>query len=63
MCRRGNDSLLAARAIRRYLAQQRIEERGKTEKGEGEVPLEVEVVDVKGGVTAWAELEKGFPVY
>ncbi|GAA5980149.1 hypothetical protein JCM11641_006929 [Rhodosporidiobolus odoratus] len=63
LCRRGNDSLLAARAIRRYLAQQRMEERGKKEKGEGEVPLEVEVMDVKGGVTAWAELEKGFPVY
>ncbi|GJN94015.1 hypothetical protein Rhopal_007078-T1 [Rhodotorula paludigena] len=51
LCRRGNDSLLASRALRRYLA-----ERGS----DGET---IEVDDVIGGLTAWAREEEGFPVY
>ncbi|GAA5836039.1 hypothetical protein JCM11251_006631 [Rhodosporidiobolus azoricus] len=52
ICRRGNDSLLAARAVKRYLATQSLD--GPT----------MMVDDVVGGVTAWAkEGEEGFPVY
>ncbi|GAA5890760.1 hypothetical protein JCM6882_000647 [Rhodosporidiobolus microsporus] len=52
ICRRGNDSLLAARAVKRYLASQGTDVDG------------VRVDDVVGGVTAWAkEAEEGFPVY
>ncbi|BGP43689.1 hypothetical protein JCM10449v2_007734 [Rhodotorula kratochvilovae] len=53
LCRRGNDSLLAARALRRHL---------DARAGEGEA-VEVEVEDVKGGLAAWAAEEPGFPEY
>ncbi|GAA5867535.1 hypothetical protein JCM8547_001211 [Rhodosporidiobolus lusitaniae] len=52
VCRRGNDSLLASRALKRYL----------TTNGTAENAVRVE--DVVGGLTAWAaEGEEGFPVY
>ena len=51
LCRRGNDSLLAARAVRRYLSER------------GDADVEVEVEDVRGGIAAWALEEPGFPVY
>ncbi|CEQ42757.1 SPOSA6832_04609 [Sporobolomyces salmonicolor] len=56
ICRRGNDSLLASRALRRWLA----------ENQDGERQGRVKVVDVVGGLNAWANEEageKGFPVY
>ncbi|BGP03708.1 putative URM1 activating enzyme [Rhodotorula toruloides ATCC 204091] len=54
LCRRGNDSLLASRALRRYLAS-RPDESGK----------QIEVEDVKGGLEAWARAsaDEGFPMY
>ncbi|GAA6027156.1 hypothetical protein JCM8097_002438 [Rhodosporidiobolus ruineniae] len=52
LCRRGNDSLLASRAVKRYLAEQ-----------EGKEKKDVRVEDVVGGITAWAGEEAGFPVY
>ncbi|GAA5960811.1 hypothetical protein JCM21900_002290 [Sporobolomyces salmonicolor] len=55
ICRRGNDSLLASRALRRWLAENQDEREGR-----------VKVVDVVGGLNAWANEEageKGFPVY
>ncbi|GAA6017269.1 hypothetical protein JCM10207_003672 [Rhodosporidiobolus poonsookiae] len=55
ICRRGNDSLLAARAVKRYLAEE-----GAASGHRGEV----EVEDVRGGLVAWAEKgEEGFPMY
>ncbi|GAA5824234.1 hypothetical protein JCM3770_004341 [Rhodotorula araucariae] len=57
VCRRGNDSLLAARALRRHLAQR---EEGEGEEGGGHI---VQVEDVRGGLAAWAAEEPGFPVY
>ncbi|BGP27853.1 URM1 activating enzyme [Rhodotorula toruloides] len=54
LCRRGNDSLLASRALRRYLASQ--------PDGLGE---RIEIEDVKGGLEAWARAsaDEGFPMY
>ncbi|BGP15487.1 hypothetical protein JCM10213_005754 [Rhodosporidiobolus nylandii] len=52
LCRRGNDSLLAARALKRHLAAQA-----------GDGAKEVKIEDVVGGLVAWAGVEEGFPVY
>ncbi|BGP11612.1 hypothetical protein JCM10049v2_007522 [Rhodotorula toruloides] len=54
LCRRGNDSLLASRALRRYLASQ-----------PDESSKQIEVEDVKGGLEAWARASEGegFPMY
>ncbi|GAA6062530.1 hypothetical protein JCM10212_001580 [Sporobolomyces blumeae] len=52
LCRRGNDSLLAARALKRHVATERV----GSARG-------VRIVDVAGGLTAWAKSEEGFPVY
>lgn len=58
VCKKGNDSFLAAKAFRKYLASK--EE--KTRSSEG---LEVVAVkDLVGGVQAWSrEIDKGFPIY
>lgn len=54
ICRKGNDSFLAARAFRRYLASATVE------TGEEDV----EVIDVRGGLQAWSRLvDVGFPIY
>jgi len=50
LCRRGNDSLLASRALRRWI-------------NENEETPDVRIVDVVGGLTAYAKEEEGFPVY
>ncbi|GAA5914514.1 hypothetical protein JCM8208_005376 [Rhodotorula glutinis] len=69
LCRRGNDSLLAARAVRRHLASSAAAARGveggdDEREGEGsERGVEVEVEDVRGGLAAWALEEPGFPIY
>ncbi|BGP35597.1 hypothetical protein JCM10296v2_007438 [Rhodotorula toruloides] len=54
LCRRGNDSLLASRALRRYLALQ------PNKSGK-----QIEVEDVKGGLEAWARAsaDEDFPMY
>ncbi|GAA5970261.1 hypothetical protein JCM3765_000975 [Sporobolomyces pararoseus] len=57
LCRRGNDSLLASRALRRWIDEK---------KASGELPKEeegVRIIDVVGGLTAYAKEEEGFPVY
>ena len=58
LCRRGNDSLLASRALRRWVDE-------KKTGGELVVKEEenVRIVDVVGGLTAYAKEEEGFPVY
>ena len=63
ICRRGNDSVVAARALRRHLA-------GEVERGEGTAQGgsqgggRVEIFDVKGGLVGWArEVDDEFPVY
>ncbi|GAA5941286.1 Uba4p [Sporobolomyces koalae] len=53
LCRRGNDSLLASRALRRWIADN---------KGQAEDD-KVRIVDVIGGLTAYAKTEEGFPIY
>ncbi|GAA5842949.1 hypothetical protein JCM9279_004039 [Rhodotorula babjevae] len=70
LCRRGNDSLLAARALRRYLAtmpaEQALEGSAVERDGRGDargVKVDVEVEDVRGGLAAWAQEEPTFPVY
>lgn len=62
VCRRGNDSLLASRALRRYLEEHHVPDSGgSAEQLEGK---SVQVDDLIGGLTAWAsEGEEGFPVY
>lgn len=51
VCRRGNDSLLAARALSRHLATQ------------AQAP-QVKLVDVMGGLTAWSrDVDANFPLY
>ncbi|ORY54469.1 hypothetical protein BCR35DRAFT_296691 [Leucosporidium creatinivorum] len=51
VCRRGNDSLLAARALSRHLSTQ------------PQAP-QVELVDVMGGLTAWSQdVDATFPLY
>lgn len=53
ICRRGNDSLLASRALRRYL-----------EAHDPPKATTIEVDDVVGGLSAWARQgEEGFPIY
>lgn len=53
ICRRGNDSLLASRALRRYL-----------EAHDPPKANTIEVDDVVGGLSAWARQgEEGFPIY
>ena len=74
LCRRGNDSLLAARALRRHLATRgtageqarkgdSAEREGREGVRAGAEPIEIEVEDVRGGLAAWAVEEPGFPVY
>ncbi|BGP58366.1 hypothetical protein JCM8202v2_006027 [Rhodotorula sphaerocarpa] len=70
VCRRGNDSLLASRALRRYLEDEghRLSEGGNDNgvehDGAGAIQVQVEVDDLVGGLAAWArEGEEGFPVY
>lgn len=62
VCRRGNDSLVAARALRRYLGG---ETAGGGAGGQSEGnERAVEVLDVKGGLVGWArEVDEEFPVY
>ncbi|GAA6006854.1 hypothetical protein JCM11491_003206 [Sporobolomyces phaffii] len=55
VCRRGNDSLLASRALRRWSSSSA--ERASSRGGR------VRIVDVVGGLTAYARTEPGFPVY
>ncbi|GAA5883040.1 hypothetical protein JCM16303_006804 [Sporobolomyces ruberrimus] len=55
ICRRGNDSLLASRALRRWIEE-------KKSEGETNGP-EPRIVDIVGGLTAYAKEEDGFPVY
>lgn len=53
VCRRGNDSILAARALRRALATV-----------EGEVGEAVVVRDLVGGLEAWGrDVDPEFPLY
>lgn len=56
VCRRGNDSLLASRALRRWLDDSE-ESRVADDAGS------IRIVDVVGGLTAYAKEEEGFPVY
>lgn len=64
VCRRGNDSLLASRALRRYLEEHRSNENGDEKTAERMEGKTVEVDDLIGGLSAWArEGEEGFPVY
>lgn len=56
ICRRGNDSLLASRALRRWVHE-------KSEGEEGESKEGIRIVDVLGGLTAYAREEEGFPIY
>jgi rhodanese-related sulfurtransferase len=57
VCRRGNDSLISAQALRRALD----EEQGKMRSG-GETGCKV--MDVRGGVRAWSlTVDPGFPMY
>lgn len=50
MCRRGNDSLIAARALRRHLAGE--------EGGSG-----IQVGDIRGGLQAWSrEVDVEMPI-
>jgi adenylyltransferase/sulfurtransferase len=51
ICRRGNESFLAARALRRFIGEQ-----GAT-GGEGRV------IDVVGGLLAWRGIAEQFPLY
>ncbi|GAA5822573.1 hypothetical protein JCM5353_005485 [Sporobolomyces roseus] len=55
ICRRGNDSLLASRALRRWVDEKSA---GGKDAKEG-----VRIVDVLGGLTAYARAEEGFPIY
>lgn len=51
ICRRGNDSLLASRALTRHLASQ-------------PAAPQVELVDVMGGLTAWSrDVDPQLPLY
>ncbi|KWU41142.1 hypothetical protein RHOSPDRAFT_23557 [Rhodotorula sp. JG-1b] len=67
VCRRGNDSLLASRALRRYLEEHHPTTAGKGDGDESAEEIEgktVEVDDLIGGLSAWArEGEEGFPIY
>ncbi|GAA5982337.1 hypothetical protein JCM10908_006603 [Rhodotorula pacifica] len=63
ICRRGNDSLLASRALRRYLAEHPVAGHTASEGIEVERTT-VQVDDLIGGLSAWArEGEEGFPIY
>lgn len=55
ICRRGNDSLLASRALRRWV--------GEKSAGGKDSEEEVRIVDVLGGLTAYAREAEGFPMY
>ncbi|KAG0654606.1 Urmylation protein [Rhodotorula mucilaginosa] len=65
VCRRGNDSLLASRALRRYLEEHAAAGAGQNEETAERIEGKtVEVDDLIGGLSAWArEGEEGFPVY
>ncbi|GAA5869203.1 hypothetical protein JCM3774_003979 [Rhodotorula dairenensis] len=67
VCRRGNDSLLASRALRRYLEEHQAAPSPGGASEETAEQLEgktVQVDDLIGGLSAWArEGEEGFPVY
>ncbi|KAH8918766.1 hypothetical protein BT69DRAFT_1337899 [Atractiella rhizophila] len=65
VCRRGNDSLLAARAVREHRKAKANSDpdsgRGTDEKGrEGEG---MKVLDLRGGLRGWSVVEPDFPVY
>lgn len=52
ICRRGNESRLAARAVRRFI---------DSESGQSQQPR---IVDVAGGITAWArDVDAHMPIY
>ncbi|KAI5474381.1 adenylyltransferase and sulfurtransferase [Pseudohyphozyma bogoriensis] len=61
VCRRGNDSLLAARALERYLEKER--ELKGVDGMEEEEEERVKVGDLRGGLVAWSRVVEGFPVY
>ena len=71
ICRRGNDSLVAARALRRHLAAEApsagdvADDQAPGGRVEGgRTHGSVEVLDVKGGLVGWArEVDDEFPVY
>ncbi|GAA5916263.1 HesA/MoeB/ThiF family protein [Sporobolomyces salmoneus] len=56
ICRRGNDSLLASRALRRWISEKNDRDGRTNEEG-------VRIVDIVGGLTAYAKEVEGFPVY
>ncbi|GAA5902087.1 HesA/MoeB/ThiF family protein [Sporobolomyces salmoneus] len=56
ICRRGNDSLLASRALRRWISEKNASDGRTNEEG-------VRIVDIVGGLTAYAKEVEGFPVY
>lgn len=64
ICRRGNDSVVAARALRRHLSEAGVEVGvGGTTTGTASSGS-TGVVDVKGGLVGWArDVDDEFPVY
>lgn len=64
VCKKGNDSFLAARALRRYLAEQGELKDNKNPLSDKEDENDLEIKDLIGGLQAWSrEIDGGFPIY